>query len=175
MVETLRKITGYQLREAIKRWELHKSTAAKQFDESLWAFEGDDKASPGELADTFLKAEDAVAKLQTLQARYNLSVVVDVLGSKMSLCQAVKMVGGAGRHEKMWRNAATNSGQCGYAYGQNPMSRKTDEVHAKRTVSVKEAIERADRAARLASALRSAIALGNGQEREMEVPSELLD
>ena len=175
MATTVRKLTGYQLQEAIRRWDLKKNTVAKQFDESLWAFEGDDKALPAELGATFVKAEDAVSALQTLQTRYNLSVIVDVRGTKMSLCEAVKRVGGAGRHEKMWRTAATSTGAGNYAFRENPLSRKADEIHARRTISVNDAMDRADAAARFAASLRAAIAQGNGQEREMEVPAELLD
>ncbi len=175
MADTIRKLTGYQLQEAIRRWELRKNTASKQFEESLWAFEGDDKPSPTELGDSFLKAEEAVSRLQTLQARYNLAVVVDVRGTRMTLCEAVKQVGGAGRHEKMWRAAAAGTTGNHFNFGQNPLSRKTDEVHARRTIGVKDAMERADAASRFAAALRAAIALGNGQERELEVPSGLFD
>ncbi len=175
MADTLRQLTGYRLQEAIRRLDLKKNTAAKQFEESLWAFEGDDKASPTELGDTFLKAEGAVSRLQTLQARYNLSVIVDVRGVKMTLCEAIKRVGGAGRHEKMWRTASTMTVHSTLTYGQNPLSRKTDEIHARRTIGVKDAMERADSASRFATALRAAIAQGNGQEREMEVPAELFD
>ena len=175
MAEMLRKLTGYQLQEAIRRWELKKNSAAKQFDDSLWAFEGDDKASPAELGDMFLKAEEAVSRLQTLQTRYNLSVIVDVRGTKMTLCEAVKRVGGAGRHEKMWRTVTTGTGRPHYGFGENPFSRKADEVQARRTISVKDAMDRTDAAARFAAALRAAIAQGNGQEREMEVPAELFD
>jgi hypothetical protein len=175
MADTTRKLTGYQLQEAIRRWELKKNTASKLFEDSLWAFEGDDKASPAELGETFLKAEEAVSELQTLQARYNLSVLVDVRGAKMTLCEAVKRVGGAGRHEKLWRTATTNTGHTRFGYGENPMSRKADEIHARRTIGVQDAMDRADDAARYAAALKAAIAQGNGQEREMEVPGDIFD
>jgi hypothetical protein len=95
MADKTRKLTCYQLQEAIRRWELKKTSTTKQFDESLWAFEGEDKASPVLLGETFQKVEEAVSRLQTLQARYNLSVIVDVSGAKMTLCEAVKRVGGA--------------------------------------------------------------------------------
>jgi hypothetical protein len=75
----------------------------------------------------------------------------------------------------MWRTAATSPGTNRFDFAHNPLSRKTDEVHARQTVSMKEAVEHAEAAARFASALRAAIALGNGQEREIEVPSELFD
>jgi hypothetical protein len=175
MAEVRQKVTGYQFREAIKAWELRKQAATSQFDQSLWAFEGEEKPSPADLADLFVKAEEAIARLQAFQARYNLSVVVDVLGTKMTLCQAVKLMGGAGRHEKMWRSAATSTGGGPFHFHAVATTRKTDEIHARRTVAVEDALARADRATKYASALRSAIALGNSQEREMEVPADLFE
>jgi hypothetical protein len=169
----LRKITGYQLREAIKNWELRKNTAQKQFQESMWIFEGDTKASLEELADAYLKAEQAIARLQTLQAQYNLAVAVEVQDRAMTLCQAVKLIGGAGRLEKMWRDAATGSQQH-YGYAQM-MVRQKDQEFAKRAVNATDAVVRTTSAARFASALRNAIALGNTRELELEVPAELLE
>jgi hypothetical protein len=42
-------------------------------------------------------------------------------------------------------------------------------------MNLKDVMDQADAAARFASALKAAIALGNGQEREMELSSELFD
>jgi hypothetical protein len=166
------KITGYIQREAIKNWELRKNTACKQFQESQWLFEGDAKVSLQALAEAYLQAEQTIARLQTLQAQYNLAVPVEVLGQAMTLCQAVKLVGGAGRLEKMWRDVAGVSRQQ-YGYGQM-MVRQKDQEFAKRAVDPAEAVERTTTAARLASGLRNAIALGNTRELDMDVPAELL-
>jgi len=41
--------TGYQIREAINRWSLRKTTIYKQFNESIWAFAGEEKQKPQEV------------------------------------------------------------------------------------------------------------------------------
>jgi hypothetical protein len=169
----LRKITGYQLREAIKNWELRKNTAFKQFQESMWIFAGEEKTPLDELANTYARAEQAIARLQTLQAEYNLAIQVEVQGQAMTLCQAVKQVGGAGRLEKMWRDAATGAQQH-YGYAQMTVRQK-DQEFAKRAVNPVDAVARTTSAAKFASALRNAIALGNTRELELDVTTELLE
>src|SRR5579885_1022293 len=101
------KVTGYQIREAIRKQELQRDTVISQFNASLFKFEGEEKLSPDDVAKMFTQAEQAIANLQTGLARYNLYVVIDVLGDKMTLAEGVKRLGGAGRLEKLWREAAT--------------------------------------------------------------------
>jgi hypothetical protein len=161
------KVTGIQLREAIKRWNLRKDAAAAQFSESLWQFE-DDKGctSPVDLMNTFQAAESAIARLQVAQTRYNLAIRVTVQGDEMTLCEAVKRVGGAGRAQKMWRTTAVDKGRDRYSYRE--MTRKTDEVRAQRQVSVKDALTEASKTAVLAGQFRNVIAVGNTETVEIE-------
>jgi hypothetical protein len=152
------KVTGFLLREAIRRWELRRDTAAKQFDEVLTKFPGEEKQSPSVIAEAFSKAEASIASLQAAQNRYNLFVLVDVFETKMTLCEAVKRVGGAGRLDKMWRTAVTGKKD---PYGRDNTTRQADTVYAVRVVSPEDAMKRADKAAALAGAFRAAIAKGN--------------
>lgn len=161
------KVTGIQLREAIKRWNLRKESAASQFSESLWQFEDDgERTSPTDLMDMFQKAEAAIAQLQVAQTRYNLAVKVKVQNWNMTLCEAVKQVGGAGRMQKMWRGAAVDKGRDRYSYRE--LTRNQNEVRAQRQVSIKEALAKASETAVLAGAFRNAIAVGNTTEIEVE-------
>lgn len=159
-------VTGFMLRQAIKRWELRRDTAAGMFDDSLMKFEGDDKLTPDEVARNFEEAETAIGQLQTAQARYNLAVTGKVNGVEMTLCEMIKRVGGAGRKEKMWR-VATGVKKDRYAL-RDEMTRKTDEVRAQRTISVKDIISRANAAGSLKTAFVSAIAKGNITELPIE-------
>lgn len=154
-------ITGYLLREGLRRWELRRDTAAEQFTTSLTKFKDDDKLAPTEIAKTFTEAEEAIARLQAAQSRYNLHVVVDVLGAQFTLCEAVKRLGGAGRIDKMWRSAAGGKKD---RYGMDRDTRNKDEERAERTVTVKEAMANANKASAFAGALRAAVAKGNGTE-----------
>lgn len=133
------QITGFQIREALKRWNLRLETADKQFKNSLWAFEGEQMIAPLEVGKNFKEADEAVARLENLQQRYNQKVEVDVLSKKMTLGLAVKMIGGAGRREKMWRLAATDTGRDRYSY--RDMTRKADDIQATRQVTVEEAMK----------------------------------
>lgn len=155
-------VNGFLLREAIRRWELRRDTAATQFESSVSKFEDEEKASPDELAKEFVTAETAIGKLQAIQTAYNLYVTIAVGDTRMTLCEAVKRLGGAGRLDKMWRVLC---GEKKDKYDlRNEMTRRADEVRAVRVVSVREAMSRASAAAKFASTLRAAIAKGNGED-----------
>jgi len=165
-----REINGYQLREALKRWRIRRDVADKQFKEALWGFKDDEggKPTPQAVAEAYEKADFAIAKLQELQQEFNRNTTVDVGGRRMTLALAIKLVGGAGRMENMWRTAATDSGRDRYSYRE--MTRKADEEHAKRRIKVEDAIGLSDKAANYASQLRSAIAAANA--RTIAVPGD---
>lgn len=161
------KVTGYQLRHAIREAEHMKNLAASHWDDSLFLFEGEEKATPGLLMAKYDTCEDRLARLQTAQARYNLKVEVDVQGTKMTLCEAVKRVGGAGRAEKMWRTAAGGEKKDRYTQDRERV-RNVDEIRAQRAIDVEEALRHASRAAKYAAALRQAIEIGNSTEVKIE-------
>ena len=172
------EVTGYQLREALKRWQLKLDTSAKQFKESLYQFDEDQGAqgenfNPSALSSQFEVADAAIATLEAAQQRYNQQVEVNILGEKMPLAVAIKRVGGAGRLEKMWRGVASDTGRDRYSYRE--MTRDKDQIRAKRTISVQDSIKFADEAARKAGALRSAIATANNTKVDLsEVTDDLL-
>ena len=157
------KVTGYLIREAIKRHELRRDTSAKTFPETLHKFVGDDKHSPDDIISRYRASEDAVAALQVAQARYNLTVQVTVFDQKMSLLEAVKRIGGAGRLEKMWRDSVIPKSDR-YSYRDETMERDTTKVYAKPTMTQDEREDRANKAASRAGAFRAAIAAGNATE-----------
>ncbi len=101
-----------------------------------------------------------------MQAHYNLTVMVTVLSQKMSLCEAVKRVGGAGRVEGLWRAAAGGKKER-YGYGNdNERDPSKERAHAQMTMT--EITKEAQSASKFAGALRSAIATANTQEIEVE-------
>jgi len=159
-------VTGYDLREALKRWTLRKDTASRQFNNTIFAFDDENKPSPTSVAQDFTKADCAVALLQEAQQRYNLAVQITVKGQSMSLAMAVKSIGGAGRLEKMWRFATTDTGRDRYSIRET--TRRADDIVARRVISPEECMEKADAAARFASALRSAVASANGNKLPIE-------
>lgn len=59
------KITGWQLREALKMWELRKGAAEKLFPESLHKFKGEVKDSPQDILDLQYQRDPDCAKAET--------------------------------------------------------------------------------------------------------------
>ncbi len=164
------KTTGYKLREAIKTWELRRTLAAEQFNNTLTYFEGEqNRKNPTRVAADFTRADESIARLQTAQTRYNLINNVSVDNNTFTLCEAVKRVGGSGRLEKLWRNAATDKQEPGYFRREHgPNVRKADEVYAQRTITIADASKEATKATRFSNALRAAISIANSREVEIE-------
>lgn len=168
------KVNGFQLREAVRRWELIRENAAKQFPGTHWAFEGEkDRLHPDMVMERYIEADVALAKLQTAQQQYNLDVKLDVSGVHMSLSEAVKRLGAAGRAEKMWRVALNDEGQDRYSSQRN-ITRNKDEERAKKVMKPDALLERANKASKFAGALRAAIAKGNVTEVDLPVDPALL-
>lgn len=160
------KVTGYQLREAIKQQELRRDAAVRAFPSALKAFPDElPEQSPIELSSLCLEAEARIASLQTAQMAYNLKVRVTVAGENMPLAAAIKLIGGISRAEKMWRSAVAPKVD---RYSFSDETRKTDEVVKRPTISTKDAQARVVALARQTSAMREAIALGNATAVEIE-------
>lgn len=177
------RMNGYQIREALRRWGLKRDTAASQFDASLKRFEDEtDKPAPTEVMNAFTLADTKLAVIQVAQDKYNLAVSVDVrfidgITRRISLAEAVKLVGGAGRAEKMWRTAA-NPKKERYSYSSDDEVRKEGETRAKPVLTVAQCLAEAEKIARYASSLRAAIAIGNATEVDISLdglePSDLV-
>lgn len=154
------KINGYQIRESIKRWIIQRDTFANQFRENLYVFEGEQKSSPVEVMKSFDRADRAIARLEEIQQLYNQTVKCDVQGEITTLALCVKLVGGAGRRAKMWRDAGPGKPEK-YSYRDERRERNRDTDYAQRQISVEDAVDYSTEAAKYASALRNAIAKGN--------------
>lgn len=169
------KVTGYQLQQAIRELHHARDIVAAKFDDSLFVFTDENKPHPTKVMEEFLVCEAKIAKLQTIQQMYNLRVRVQLLGNEMTLSEAVKRVGGAGRAEKMWRLHAKESNVKKEYYGRRTVRNK-DEEYPIRQISVEDTHERARDAARFSSRLRSAIQVANTTELEFEdLPEELFE
>lgn len=163
------KVTGYKLREGLRAWQLRRETAAVQFPDTLKVFPGEDKPTPESIVAQVEKAERAIAIIQSEQTTYNTNVVITVDGERMSLLHAIKLVGGLGRVEKLWRVAATGK-RDKYAHyrSDDPGRIKADEILAKRAISPEDAAKRVGALATEIGRLREAIAVGNATVIEIE-------
>lgn len=160
------KTDGYALREAIKQWELRKEVAECGFSGSLHKFKDDVKETPQQIVEAYLKAEDAIAKLQVAQMRYNLAVKVEVQGEGMTLAEAIKRSGSAGRIEKMWKTATSQERH--HRYGDDGLTRVANQERAEATLDAKTAMNLATHAGKRSGAFRAAIATANAAKVEVE-------
>lgn len=162
------KVTGYAIREALRRWQLRRDTAESQFTGTLLRFEDEKKPSPEEIVKLTLEAEIAIARLQLLQTRYNLAVTVTVdgIGSHLTLLECIKRFGGLGRVEKLWKVASTEKSDR-YGYSDRSV-RDKDQIIAQRAVTYEEAARHTIEAGRTVGKLREAVAVGNAREVEFE-------
>lgn len=146
------------LRQRINEAELYKSVLSTRFTESKTAFPDESKPTLESISDEFRKTDIKIAKLQDIQARYNVYVTVTVQGETFSLREAVSRLGGAGRLESMWRSVAAPQ-KDRYAMREN--TRDASVVVATPTMSSEDSLKHATKALRYASDLRSAIAFAN--------------
>lgn len=162
------KITGYAIREALRRWQLRRDTAESQFTGTLLKFEDETKSSPEEIIRLTLEAETAIARLQILQTRYNLAVTISVegIGSHVTLLECIKRFGGLGRVEKLWRQASTEKADR-YGYVDRSV-RDKDQIVAQRAISYEVASKHTIESGRSLGKLREAVAVGNAREIEFE-------
>jgi hypothetical protein len=162
------KVNGYRLQHALRELEHAREVAASQFSDNVLQFKSAE--NPVDIRQVFARfttLEKKIAETQTAQTQYNLNVQVNVMGKEMPLLQAVKLVGGAGRAEKMWRD--TVKGKKNDPYGRYAADqRNKDTEYAVLSVVQDEALKHAQQASRIASALREAIQVGNATEVEVE-------
>lgn len=168
------EVTGYMLKEGLKMKSIELSSIQTLFNESLYKFPDEKKMSPQEVVAAIVALEEDISLLQTAQSYYNLNVKVTVnkIG-KLSLEQAIKLVGGAGRVSKMWRTAAKGNTRDRWSMSNVDVRRKDEEI-ASPTIKKEEALQHAKNAERYASSLRSAIALGNTTTVEIDWIDESL-
>lgn len=173
------KINGYRLRAAIKRKEVTLQVAIRTFEESAYQYASDkQKYDLGDLMETVANTEIEITDLQACQSRYNLSVLVPYTNTNdelfhITLCQAVKLVGGAGREEKLWRSLLPKKERYGF---ERVPTRSAGDEHAKLAVNYEELVDYVDSAAKCAANLRANIAVGNNTEVEIpELSEDMLD
>lgn len=161
------KVTGYQLRAAISEWKDERDTAESHFEGSKYRFPDEDKPSPAAVMDRRKAAETAIARLQVGQMRYNLAVEVKVHGvGPMTLAEAIKRRGGVSRMEGDWKKAA-QAKKDRWDMDRVP-TREEGTTHAEPVMTSDEYLRCAKHNARLASAYREAIQVGNAAEIEIE-------
>jgi DNA-binding transcriptional MerR regulator len=177
------KVTGYGLKEIIKKLERRRDTAKSQFEEALYYFEGETTTEvaqkrAAELAKQYEDLERKIARVQSLQAEYNASVTITIQDGdhtcKYTLSHAIKLLGGAERIEKLWQKATSVDSSGGSRYYSPDRVRVAGQEHAKRAISTNGAIMESEKASTFVGALRAAVAVANSTEKEMALPEGAL-
>jgi hypothetical protein len=162
------EVTGYKLREAVRRQTLRRETASSQFTNSLRKFPDEEKPTPDQVIKRVRDAEEAIATLQVAQTQYNLAVRVDVPGKgRVPLLACIKRIGGLGRIEKTWRSAATAKERSSL-FDDSERTREPGVVTQERQISFDEASARTEQIDRELAVLRELIAIGNAQTVNIE-------
>jgi len=172
-------VSGHKIRQAIERVNLRRKTATKQFEKSIFAFEGEN-TTPQQFAATIERTEFLLASLQDLQERFNQATMVNLTGQNLTLALAIKLVGGNNRLAKSWKNAAELapgtddiwSRRLGGSKGSVQFSRDKEKDYATRQITVEQCIASADASSSKTASLRAAIAEANSSL--IEVPETLL-
>jgi len=167
------KVNGYKIREAIRRWTTVQTVAARMFPESTFAFAGDGKDHPNVIDAQYWEASVAVATLQEVQQKFNASITIELFGGKekMTLSKAIKLVAFAGQRSKFWRTSASETGKS--RYSERLMTKSKDDELAHRQVTVKECFVNQSKIDAFLAELRTAIAVANGMEMELDISPEL--
>ena len=169
------KVTGFQIMDRIVALREQSQTLNSQFTTSLYHFEKEvaEKPDPRVLMTTYLDNERKVALLQEAQAAYNLKVIVEVLDEKMSLQNAVKLIGSVTRVKNNWLAASKPNTDANSYASYYQMVRDKENEYAQRAVGVEECLRLSNEAADLMAALKQAIRSGNAAEIELEIDPSL--
>lgn len=166
-------VTGYKLREAIKRHVQRADMAKNIFRDSFAGFD-DEHKDPVAAAAAFYDAGVAVATLQAAQQHYNDRILLQFGHEQITLAVAVKLVGHLGAFEKEWRTIASQKKER--SYGSDPsLERDTTKIYARRLVSTADAFAAAEAAGKQAAQLRAAIATANNVELCIDLPDTMFD
>ena len=165
-----KKVTGNQLRAAVKLLETKLQAAIHVFEDSLYAF-SDEEKDPIKAMDKIKEIQKNISEVQELQAIYNLLVTVPVGTETMTLCRAVKLIGMAGQSASLWRSAMPKKRD---RYHDPEKTRRVDEETSSLTLSMEHVAEWLYTAQGYANLLQTAIAQGNSTEVPLDVPEGLL-
>lgn len=165
------KVNGSQLKSAIKLWEMRRDAFTKRFGTTFFAYKTEAKDSPSSIMHELTKCENAIAVLQSAQSKYNLANMVtfnhNATTQKMSLCEAIKRVGGANRVVKLWSEQIGQPEDKFEHYRLSPSSERVID-YPERKMSLADIVTTAAAATSYATALTGAIATGN--TKMMELP-----
>ncbi len=171
------KVNGYQLKEAIKRWEARKEPLLREFRNSFFRKASQTGRMPSEIEKDILKTENSICALQEAQAKYNLQITVSYFlfgeEQRMTLMSAVKMIGGVGRMEGLWKAESSKEEDPYDSQRLHYGATNAQYEWPKRTMLIKDIVETAANKNAQLTALRAGIAEANSKELNLDIDSSL--
>jgi len=101
-------VTGNRILDALDFLKERAKNLDAQFAASLFAFEDEDeKPDPRQIVAEFEAVQSRIARLEEVQAAYNLRVEVEVLGERITLQRVLHLVAADNRVKAFWAKAAS--------------------------------------------------------------------
>lgn len=170
------KITGYKIREELKKTNLRIDMLESEFDDSKTGFKDDDKRPMDEITNDLFRAEEKACALQEANQRYNLNVKTNLPPfGEVTLARIIKLVGPVSRIEKKWRRMAAPKKDRRRYFHDDHEVREADKEYSENRYTREEAGEQAKIWAERLASLRSTLATLNAQEIEMNIPPSLFE
>ena len=168
------EVTGYMIRTGIETATRHRDGLVSLFKNSTKKFSGEEKDDLKAISKNLEQAELNLVELQVIQDLYNQAVVVNnpsFGGDRFTLSQAIKMVGGLSRMEKIWKDAGETTDRI---YGRHDQRVEGTE-YATLAVPVKESTAISESFSKRKSTLSRLISEANGTKINMQVTDGLLE
>lgn len=170
------KVTGYRIREELKKTNLKIDMLESEFDDSKTGFKDDDKRSMDEITNDLFRAEEKACALQEANQLYNLNVKTNLSPfGEVTLARIIKLVGPVSRIEKKWRRMAAPKKDRHHYYRDDHEVREADKEYSENRYTREEAGKQAETWAERLASLRSTLATLNAQEIEMNIPASLFE
>ena len=159
------KINGYKLQHMLADLKQERETLTALFDKETRAFPSDEKGDLMAISDNLEKCEAEIVHVQEVQNAYNRQVMVEMAGKPVALSAAIKLAGGLGRIEGIWRKLVGEiSSSHRNPYGETLAKRVKDREETQEfTISLGVARQRLREATKVTRECKEAVAGGNGR------------
>jgi hypothetical protein len=163
------KINGYKLQHMLADLKQERDTLTALFDKESRAFPGDVAGDLMAVSENLERCEAEIVHVQEVQNAYNRQVVVELAGKPVALAAAIKLAGGLGRIEGIWRKlvgeiSSSHRNPYGDALEKRVKDREETQVF---TVSLDVARKKLREATKMTRECKEAVAGGNGQVIEI--------
>ena len=162
-------VNGYKIQHMLADLKQERDTLTALFDKETRAFPGDVAGDLMAVSGNLEKCEAEIVHIQGVQARYNTMVAIELDGKPVALSTAIKLAGGLGRVEGMWRKLVgeiSSSHRSPYNEGLATRVKDREETQVF-MVSLEAARKKLRESTKKTRECKEAVAGGNGQMIEI--------